>query len=149
MIKKASAWQSPSSQADASALTLGTHIQTLVLSYGKDQGRRYHTVENAGQFGALLPSALQKLNALGHNANMGHGARRSSVIKKRSISIASHKTSITLEDEFWASLKAIAQDRNQTIAQLIASIDSNRELANLSSALRMFVLRYYRNQLHQ
>jgi len=80
---------------------------------------------------------------------MGHGARRSSVIKKRSISIASHKTSITLEDEFWASLKAIAQDRNQTIAQLIASIDSNRELANLSSALRMFVLRYYRNQLHQ
>jgi predicted DNA-binding ribbon-helix-helix protein len=80
-------------------------------------------------------------------ANMGQGARRSSVIKKRSISIASHKTSITLEDEFWASLKKIAQDRNQTIAQLIASIDGNREFANLSSALRMFVLRYYRDQL--
>jgi predicted DNA-binding ribbon-helix-helix protein len=80
--------------------------------------------------------------------NMGHGARRSSVIKKRSISIASHKTSITLEDEFWASLKRIAEDRNQTIAELIAGIDSSRELGNLSSALRMFVLRYYRDRLH-
>lgn len=73
---------------------------------------------------------------------------RSSVVKKRSISVARHKTSITLEDEFWKSLREIAEERDETISELIAAIDADRELGNLSSALRLFVLRYYREQLH-
>ena len=71
------------------------------------------------------------------------------VVKKRSISIAGHKTSISLEDEFWKSLQEIAGERDETISQLIASIDTDRKFANLSSALRLFALRYYRDQLDQ
>jgi predicted DNA-binding ribbon-helix-helix protein len=74
---------------------------------------------------------------------------KSAVVKKRSISVAGHKTSISLEDEFWKSLQEIAGERDETISQLIASIDTDREFANLSSALRLFVLRYYRDQLDQ
>jgi predicted DNA-binding ribbon-helix-helix protein len=71
------------------------------------------------------------------------------VVKKRSITIAGHKTSISLEDEFWKSLREIADERDETVSQLIASIDTDREFANLSSALRLFILRYYRDQLDQ
>jgi predicted DNA-binding ribbon-helix-helix protein len=70
---------------------------------------------------------------------------RSSVIK-RSIVVAGHKTSVSLEDEFWKSLKEIAADRDMTLAQLVATIDGNREHANLSSAIRLFVLGVYRDQ---
>jgi predicted DNA-binding ribbon-helix-helix protein len=73
---------------------------------------------------------------------------RSSVLK-RSIVIAGHKTSVSLEDEFWKSLKEIAGERGMTLAQLVAAIDGNREHANLSSAIRLFVLRFYRDQHRQ
>ena len=64
---------------------------------------------------------------------------RSSVLK-RSIVIAGHKTSVSLEDEFWDSLKEIAGQRGTTLAALVAAIDGDREHANLSSAIRLFVL---------
>ena len=70
---------------------------------------------------------------------------RSSVLK-RSIVIARHKTSVSLEDEFWKSLKEIAGERGMTLAQLVAAIDGNRQHANLSSAIRLFVLGVYRDQ---
>jgi predicted DNA-binding ribbon-helix-helix protein len=70
---------------------------------------------------------------------------KSSVLK-RSIVIAGHKTSVSLEDEFWNSLKEIARERNMTIQQLVATIDGNRQHANLSSAIRLFVLGVYRDQ---
>ena len=60
-------------------------------------------------------------------------------MKKRSVMIAGHKTSVSLEDAFWESLKRIADQRGQSLAQLIESVDRNRE-ANLSSTLRVFVL---------
>jgi predicted DNA-binding ribbon-helix-helix protein len=63
---------------------------------------------------------------------------KSSVLK-RSIVVAGHKTSVSLEDEFWKSLKEIAADRDMTLAQLVATIDGNREHANLSSAIRDFL----------
>jgi predicted DNA-binding ribbon-helix-helix protein len=69
----------------------------------------------------------------------------SSVIK-RSIVIAGHKTSVSLEDKFWKSLKEIAAERGMTLAQLVATIDGNRQHANLSSAIRLFVLGVYRDQ---
>jgi len=68
-----------------------------------------------------------------------------SMIAKRSIMINNHKTSVSLEDEFWTALKEIAQQRNQRLSALIALIDSERKTGNLSSALRLFVLDQYRS----
>ena len=70
-----------------------------------------------------------------------------SPVSKRSVVIAGHKTSVSLEDEFWNSLKQIARSRGMTVAELIATIDGNRQRANLSSAIRLFVLGLYRDRM--
>ena len=75
----------------------------------------------------------------------GREAMKSSV-SKRSIVIAGHKTSVSLEDEFWDSLKEIAGERGMTLGALVAAIDAKRQHANLSSAIRLFVLGVYRDQ---
>ena len=67
-----------------------------------------------------------------------------SPVVKRSIVIAGHKTSVSIEDAFWAALKDIAKSRRQSLAELIGVIDGARRGANLSSAIRVFVLDYYR-----
>lgn len=59
---------------------------------------------------------------------------------KRSIVIAGHRTSISLEDAFWRALREIAVTRALSVASLVAEIDSQRGGANLSSAIRVFVL---------
>jgi predicted DNA-binding ribbon-helix-helix protein len=64
---------------------------------------------------------------------------------KRSIVIAGHKTSVSLEDEFWVGLKEIAAARGITLSDLVASIDTGRQHGNLSSAIRLFVLHHYRS----
>ncbi|UJQ94628.1 ribbon-helix-helix domain-containing protein [Mariluticola halotolerans] len=64
-------------------------------------------------------------------------------MQKRSLTIAGHRTSIALEPEFWAGLEALAETRNLSLAELIASIDETRETDNLSSALRVAVLQHY------
>jgi predicted DNA-binding ribbon-helix-helix protein len=69
-----------------------------------------------------------------------------SPVIKRSIVIAGHKTSVSLEDAFWKGLKDIAGSRDMTLSELVASIDSERRHGNLSSAIRLFVLDHYRNQ---
>ena len=58
---------------------------------------------------------------------------------KRSVVIAGHATSVTLETEFWDELKAMAETRGVSVNQLVAAIDSGRR-GNLSSAIRVFVL---------
>ena len=68
---------------------------------------------------------------------------KSSVVK-RSIVIAGHKTSVSLEDAFWVGLKDIASRRDLTLSDMVASIDQDRRHGNLSSAIRLFVLDYYR-----
>jgi predicted DNA-binding ribbon-helix-helix protein len=70
-----------------------------------------------------------------------------SPVVKRSIVIAGHKTSVSLEDAFWKSLKEIAGSREITLSDLVASIDTRRHDGNLSSAIRLFVLDHYRGQL--
>ena len=70
-------------------------------------------------------------------------------ISKRSIIIAGHKTSVSLEDEFWDSLNEIAKERGMTLGALVAAIDANRQHTNLSSAIRLFVLGVYRDQHRQ
>ena len=69
-----------------------------------------------------------------------------SPVVKRSIVIAGHKTSVSLEDAFWKGLKDIAGDRDITLSDLVASIDTDRRHGNLSSAIRLFVLDHYRGQ---
>jgi predicted DNA-binding ribbon-helix-helix protein len=59
---------------------------------------------------------------------------------KRSISIQGHRTSVSLELEFWDVLKSMAAQRNQSIAQLIAEVDKARGQRNLSSAIRVYIL---------
>ena len=72
-----------------------------------------------------------------------------SLVVKRSVVIAGRKTSISLEDAFWNSLREIAHRRKETLSQLIGSIDVNRKAANLSSVIRVFVLDFYRNQFER
>jgi len=67
-----------------------------------------------------------------------------SPIAKRSILIEGHKTSVSLEDAFWTTLKDIARERGETLSQVIATIDKDRRGGNLSSAIRLFVLGRYR-----
>ena len=67
-----------------------------------------------------------------------------STVKKRSIVIDGHRTSVSLEDDFWMSLRQIARGRQVTISHLIASLDAARENSNLSSAIRVFILDHYR-----
>lgn len=64
--------------------------------------------------------------------------------RKRSLTVAGHRTSVSLEEPFWEALKEIAAAHGQTVAGLIAAIDQSREGVNLSSALRLHVLAHYR-----
>jgi predicted DNA-binding ribbon-helix-helix protein len=66
-----------------------------------------------------------------------------SPVIKRSIVIAGHKTSVSLEDAFWKALKEIAAGRDMTLSELVGAIDAERQHGNLSSAVRLFVLDYY------
>jgi predicted DNA-binding ribbon-helix-helix protein len=70
-----------------------------------------------------------------------------SPVVKRSIVIAGHKTSVSLEDAFWRGLKEIATERDITLSDLVASVDTDRRNGNLSSAIRLFVLDHYRAQI--
>ena len=64
-----------------------------------------------------------------------------SAIVKRSILIAGHKTSVSLEDAFWRELKGIARAQNASLSNTVAEIDKARKKGNnLSSAIRLFVL---------
>ncbi len=67
-------------------------------------------------------------------------------LKKRSMRIAGHRTSLALEPEFWSGLERIARARTQTLPVLIASIDETRGRdtpeASLASAVRVFVLEH-------
>ena len=68
-----------------------------------------------------------------------------SPVVKRSIVIAGHKTSVSLEDAFWRALKEIALSRELTLSDLVVSIDTGRQHGNLSSAIRLFVLDHFRS----
>jgi predicted DNA-binding ribbon-helix-helix protein len=67
-------------------------------------------------------------------------------VVKRSVVIGGHKTSVSLEDAFWTSLKDIAGRRGVTLSRQIASIDQHRQTSNLSSAIRLFVLDHFRSR---
>jgi predicted DNA-binding ribbon-helix-helix protein len=70
------------------------------------------------------------------------------VLKKRSVSIKGHGTSISLEEDFWVALKEIASHKNLSLNALIEWVDANRSFQedNLSSAIRVYVLRHYQQK---
>jgi predicted DNA-binding ribbon-helix-helix protein len=70
-----------------------------------------------------------------------------SQIEKRSVIIAGRRKSISLEEAVWRSVKEIATYRDMTLGVLLATIDSTRNEERLSSAIRLFVLDFYRDQL--
>ena len=69
-----------------------------------------------------------------------------SPVVKRSIVVAGHKTSVSLEEAFWNGMKEISGTRDMTLSELVGEIDSNRQQGNLSSAIRLFVLDYFRTR---
>jgi predicted DNA-binding ribbon-helix-helix protein len=70
-----------------------------------------------------------------------------SLVVKRSVVIAGHKTSVSLEDAFWRALREIAAARKMTLSDLVSSIDAERKQANLSSAIRLFILEFHRSHV--
>ena len=68
-------------------------------------------------------------------------------VPKRSIEIDGRKTSISLEDAFWQCLQKIAEERKVTPSRLVSGIEAHRRTGNLSSALRVFILEHYKDQL--
>jgi predicted DNA-binding ribbon-helix-helix protein len=71
-----------------------------------------------------------------------------STIVKRSVAIGGHRTSVSLEDAFWKGLREIARGWHITPSELIEEIKANRKQStNLSSAIRLFVLEVYQDQI--
>jgi predicted DNA-binding ribbon-helix-helix protein len=73
--------------------------------------------------------------------------KQKSAMPKRSLVIAGHKTSISVEDAFWKSLQEIARTRDMSVSGLVRAINSERKHPNLSSAIRVHVLDHYRGKL--
>jgi predicted DNA-binding ribbon-helix-helix protein len=71
-----------------------------------------------------------------------------SPVVKRSIVVAGHKTSVSLEEAFWNGMKEISGLRNMTLSELVGEIDGNRQQGNLSSAIRLFVLDYFKSRVN-
>ncbi len=82
------------------------------------------------------------------SASDGMARQRPSAVVKRSVVVAGHKTSVTLEDAFWVVLKDIARNRDMTLSAIIGQIDRQRHSGNLSSTIRLFVLEEARTQHH-
>lgn len=70
-----------------------------------------------------------------------------SPVVKRSIVVAGHKTSVSLEEAFWKGLKEIATGKGVSLSEMVGAIDSARAQGNLSSALRLFVLDHFRSKI--
>ena len=69
-----------------------------------------------------------------------------SPVVKRSIVVGGHKTSVSLEEAFWSSMKEISGIRSMTLSELVGEIDTARQQGNLSSAIRLFVLDHFKSR---
>jgi predicted DNA-binding ribbon-helix-helix protein len=67
-----------------------------------------------------------------------------SVVIKRSIILDGHKTSVSLENEFWDGLREIADSKKTTVSILVGQLDRERDNCNLSSAIRVYVFSHFR-----
>ncbi len=69
-------------------------------------------------------------------------------IMKRSIVLDGHKTSVSLENEFWEGLREIADRTRGNVSALVRQIDHDRKNGNLSSAIRVYVFNHFRSRAH-
>ena len=69
--------------------------------------------------------------------------------RKRSITIAGHATSISLEAPFWDAIRDIASQQNMSPQDLIAEIDNSKRMASLSSAIRVYILSWYQDKANE
>src|SRR5579863_6044531 len=109
-----------------------------------------------GQSGAVWPHEIRtgsrpaprkpRQRFAGSASYRWRGRIMKSTVVKRSIVVAGHKTSVSLEEAFWNGMKEISGLRNMTLSELVGEIDGNRQQGNLSSAIRLFVLDYFRNR---
>src|SRR5262245_2909238 len=100
------------------------------------------------RFGIFLrPSWRGRYFPIGcRNSITAGGVFMKSRVVKRSIVVNGHKTSVSLEDEFWSALKVIAGKRFMNLSDLVTAIDGQRQHGNLSCAIRLFVLDFYRSR---
>jgi predicted DNA-binding ribbon-helix-helix protein len=75
-------------------------------------------------------------------ARKKHAAQVAAI--KRSVNVDGHRTSLSLENEFWDGLREVARHKNLTVSALVATIASGRDRNNLSSAVRVFVFNHFR-----
>jgi predicted DNA-binding ribbon-helix-helix protein len=96
--------------------------------------------------GGSIGFVLAAICAMASDKNQQEEGELKSPVVKRSIVLAGHKTSVSLEDAFWEGLKDIAKARRVTLSDLVGGIDTEREHGNLSSAIRLFVLDHYQKR---
>ena len=101
-------------------------------------------MENDSQYEEAMIAVQREAEGGCDERRKGRSAK--STVVKRSILMAGHRTSVSVEDEFWKGLKESAGVRRMSLSKLIASIDAERR-SNLSSAIRLFVLDFYRQQI--
>jgi predicted DNA-binding ribbon-helix-helix protein len=135
LAKRAATWYCFSERPISPASTFHGRraTETLALRAGNDSGMASQAIEIA-QNGLGDPPARGRWE--GESIRRVPDAR----VVKRSLVIAGHRTSVSLEDAFWRRLQAIAAQRGLSLKSLAAIIDASRDGANLSSAIRVFVL---------
>ena len=69
-----------------------------------------------------------------------------SPVIKRSVVVGGHKTSVSLEEAFWSSMKEISVERAMTLSELVGEVDAARQQGNLSSAIRLFVPDHFKSR---
>jgi predicted DNA-binding ribbon-helix-helix protein len=69
--------------------------------------------------------------------------------RKRSVTIAGHATSISLEAPFWDAIRDIAAQQDMSAQDLIAEIDNSKRMASLSSAIRLYILSWYQDKANE
>jgi predicted DNA-binding ribbon-helix-helix protein len=126
----------------SAAVSFGAEWRSLVL-VRKPKREEFFASVTPG-FNGLPHFRSESAAPFGRGARIGADPMKAGIMK-RSIVIAGHKTSVSLEDAFWSALKEIADSRHMRISDLVARIDADRKHSNLSSAIRLFVLAFYRD----
>src|SRR5262245_61119110 len=100
---------------------------------------------------ALRSSSMETRLTLPPVSTPDRRSRRNphSPVIKHSITLAGNKTSISLENQFWHGLREIARRENSAVCALIEQIDTDRTRHNLSSAVRLYVLNYFKTRTSQ
>jgi predicted DNA-binding ribbon-helix-helix protein len=90
----------------------------------------------------MPPSVAEQALSASFRLALDSDLHMQTTIFKRSVVLKGHKTSVSLEEDFWDILTRIAASKRVVVSEVISQIDNNRQEGNLSSAIRLFVLQY-------